>query len=57
MKFISNDSDESEEETQKDEHTIKMEEGGFIMVAPEDKNLNKGRGTDGVSTVRGISQS
>lgn len=26
---------ESEEETVVDDHKIKMEEGGFIMVAPE----------------------
>ena len=33
-----------------------MEEGGFIMVQPEAKGSKKGRGTDGVNTVQGISQ-
>ncbi len=32
-----------------------MEEGGFIMVLPEAQGAKKGRGTDGVSTVQGIS--
>jgi hypothetical protein len=27
--------DQSEEEETKDDHTVKMEEGGFIMVAPD----------------------
>jgi hypothetical protein len=34
-----------------------MEEGGFIMVMPEGmQGSKKGRGTDGVNTVQGISQ-
>ena len=33
-----------------------MEDGGFIMVLPETAGSKKGRGTDGVSTVQGISQ-
>jgi|LauGreDrversion4_2_1035121.scaffolds.fasta_scaffold764725_2 hypothetical protein len=32
-----------------------MEEGGFIMVQPESASGKKGRGTDGVNTVQGIS--
>lgn len=33
-----------------------MEDGGFIMVLPETQGSKKGRGTDGVNTVQGISQ-
>ena len=33
-----------------------MEEGGFVMVVPEKEGAKKGRGTDGVNTVQGISQ-
>jgi len=32
-----------------------MEEGGFIMVVPETETSSKGRGTDGVNSVKGIS--
>lgn len=33
-----------------------MQEGGFIMVMPEQAGAKTGRGTDGVSTVQGVSQ-
>ena len=33
-----------------------MEEGGFIMVVPEQERANRGRGTDGISTQQGISE-
>jgi hypothetical protein len=47
--------DESDDEANvKDEHTTMMEDGGFIMVAPESEGALKGRGTDGTSTVQGI---
>jgi len=39
------------------DHKARMEEGGFIMVVPEAGGSgSKGRGTDGVSTVQGVSQ-
>ena len=38
------------------EHRAQMEDGGFIMVLPETAGSSKGRGTDGVNTVQGISQ-
>lgn len=46
---------ESEEEEEVDEHTKMMEEGGFILVAPEKEGAKKGKGTDGINTVQGIS--
>lgn len=56
-----NENDESEDEISPEqqaekEHKAKMEDGGFIMVVPETLSGKKGRGTDGVSTVQGISQ-
>jgi hypothetical protein len=33
-----------------------MEEGGFTIIAPEKEGDKKGRGTDGVNTVQGVSQ-
>lgn len=65
VKFTSNPfADENEEESEDEmspeqqaekEHKAKMEDGGFIMVVPETLSGKKGRGTDGVSTVQGIS--
>ena len=49
-----NDSDE--EVALKDDHTEKMEEGGFTMVVPESENAKRGKGSDGVNTVQGVSQ-
>jgi hypothetical protein len=52
-------SDEEELSPEKEaerEHRSQMEEGGFIMVLPEASGSSKGRGTDGVNTVQGISQ-
>jgi hypothetical protein len=40
----------------KRQHKEQMEDGGFIMVMPENQGSKKGRGTDGVNTVQGISQ-
>ena len=37
-------------------HREKMEEGGFTMVVAENEQGTKGRGTDGVNTVQGVSQ-
>lgn len=40
-----------------EDHRKQMEEGGFIMVLPETQHgSGKGRGTDGVNTVQGVSQ-
>jgi hypothetical protein len=52
-------SDEEEvtpEQQQQKDHRTQMEDGGFIMVVPETAGSKKGRGTDGVNTVQGISQ-
>ena len=46
----------TEEQREKQEHQQKMEEGGFIMVLPETQGAKTGRGTDGVSTVQGVTQ-
>ena len=56
------DSDlDSEEEAAKNdpskkEHTAQMQDGGFTMVIPLAQGSSKGRGTDGVNTVQGISK-
>lgn len=47
--------DEDGEKKGKDEHTTQMEDGGFTMVNPETEGAKKGKGTDGVNTVQGIS--
>ena len=53
---MSDDEEEiSPEEQAKKDHQAQMEDGGFIMVLPETSGSKKGRGTDGVNTVQGIS--
>jgi hypothetical protein len=52
----SGDEELSPEQLAEREHRAQMEEGGFIMVLPETAGSKKGRGTDGVNTVQGISQ-
>ena len=60
--FAAEEDDVSEKESENEddkvtaEHNAKMEEGGFIMVKPETLGSKKGRGSDGVNTVQGISQ-
>lgn len=49
------DAEDSDKDPEQEEHKRQMEEGGFIMVAPETQGSKKGRGTDGVNTVQGIS--
>ena len=52
-----NDGPDSDNEDfdKKDDHTVKMEEGGFTLVAPTEEGAIKGKGSDGISTVQGIS--
>ena len=51
------DEEDSDRDVEAEEHKKRMEEGGFIMVMPETSHgSGKGRGTDGVNTVQGITQ-
>ena len=47
-----NDSDEEGQE--KDEHTVMMEDGGFTVVALEKEGTAKSKGSDGHTTVQGV---
>lgn len=47
-----NDSDEEGQE--KDEHTVMMEDGGFTVVALEKEGAAKSKGSDGHTTVQGV---
>ena len=52
---FSNDDDEEDDSDddsgRKDDHTERMEDGGFTIVAPENEGSKKGKGSDGVNTV------
>ncbi|CDW80894.1 UNKNOWN [Stylonychia lemnae] len=64
IKFSENpfakDNEEEEVEEQDDDHQEKMQDGGFTMVTAAALNENshgvKGKGSDGISTVLGITQ-
>lgn len=57
VKFKGGNMDEGsdEEEEVKDEHTTKMEEGGFTMVMADQEGGDRGKGSDGIATMKGIS--
>lgn len=48
------DGEASEEEQEFDEHKQTMEEGGFTIVAPEQEGSTKAKGSDGITTVQGV---